>query len=87
MRPRVVVAAAALAVSVLGAALWALSPDVSADGQSDRGGVDPVITADEPWNAYPAAGVEAVLVLHEDCLLLGEYVVFWPYGTTGDGIG
>jgi hypothetical protein len=85
MRPGIVITAAALSVVVLGTAVWAFSPRLSADGRSvERSVDDPVITIDKPWDAYPAAGIEAVLVLRDDCLLLGDDVVFWPYGTTWD---
>jgi hypothetical protein len=85
MRPGIVIAAAALAVAVLAAGVWAFSPDGSADGRADdEGGPGPVITADEPWNGYPGAQVDGLLVLRDDCLLLGDDIVFWPYGTTWD---
>ena len=48
------------------------------------GASGPVITAGERWDALPAAQVGGRLTMSGGCLLLGDEVVFWTYGTEWD---
>ena len=81
MARHVAVGAAALGVVVAVAVVSVLWPL----GGASRGKPDgPVIPLGEDWNSYPTAQVTGPLTLVEDCLLLGDSVVFWPHGTSWD---
>ena len=45
---------------------------------------NPVISMSKPDNSYPAAEVSGLLIKRKGCLLIGNSVAFWPYGTTWD---
>jgi hypothetical protein len=66
----------------------ACGDDDSADVDSNSNGNGPVV-------AHPARGdgsgmtalIEGPLAMSKDCLLVGEFPVVWPYGTTWDAEG
>lgn len=55
-------------------------------GPSEATGVvdGPVVAVSRPGSAYPMALVQGGLSLRDDCLMLGNAVVFWPAGTAWD---
>lgn len=73
------------AASLLCLALTACGGDASADVASSTNGTNPVV-------AHPAAGdgsgldalIEGPLTMSGGCLLVGEFPVVWPHGTTWD---
>jgi hypothetical protein len=50
----------------------------------DSTDTSPIITSVERWDVVPLAQVRGLLAIRGGCLLLGENLVFWPYGTEWD---
>jgi hypothetical protein len=48
-------------------------------------GENPVISMSQPDNSFPAAEVTGEITMQRGCLLVGNSVAFWPFGTTWDG--
>jgi hypothetical protein len=69
-------------VVVVGAlAVWVATAAV---GNGDEANADGPAIAVRGWNSYPTARITGQLRLVQGCLLVGESVVFWAEGTSGD---
>jgi hypothetical protein len=66
------------------ASALAVGCEALATSDDEAIGEHPVITLPKVWNSYPSAQVVDDLALHDNCLLLGGEVVFWPHGTGWD---
>lgn len=86
MRPMTVKHVRLSAANVLLVAL------VAACGDGDRTGVDSSSIGNGPVVGHPAKGdgvgmtalIDGLLTMSQGCLLVGEFRVVWPYGTTWD---
>lgn len=43
-----------------------------------------VLTMPSDWSFFPEAGVSGDLTVEAGCILVSDYLVIWPYGTTWD---
>ena len=76
----------------LAAANGALVALVAACGDDASADVDPSSDGNGPVVAHPTEGngsgfealIEGTLTMSSGCLLVGEFLVVWPYGTTWD---